>query len=70
VRIAALSTIAIATVASLINAGGLGRTLFEGVSQGNKPKVIVGALAVSLLAIVVDQILRLMERLAQRRLIG
>jgi osmoprotectant transport system permease protein len=70
VRIAALSTIAIATVASLINAGGLGRTLFEGVSQGNKPKVIVGALAVSLLAIIVDQILRLMERLAQRRLIG
>lgn len=66
IRVATLSTIAIATVAALINAGGLGRTLFEGVTQGNKPKVIVGALAVSLLAIIVDQILRLIERYVSR----
>lgn len=66
VRIATLSTIAIATVAALINAGGLGRTLFEGVTQGNKDKVIVGAVAVSLLAVVADQLLRFSERRASR----
>lgn len=64
IRIATLSIIAIATVAALINAGGLGTMLFIGVTQGSRPKIIVGAAAVSLLAIICDQLLRLLERRA------
>jgi osmoprotectant transport system permease protein len=65
-RVATLSIIAIATIAALVNAGGLGRLLFDGVSQSNRAKIYVGALTVSLLAISCDQLLRLFERRSLR----
>lgn len=64
VRIAALSTIAIATVATLVNAGGLGKLLFDGVNQSNYAKIYVGSFCIALLAIAIDQALRLLERAA------
>lgn len=66
VRVATLSIIAIATVAALVNAGGMGRLLFDGVTQSNRAKLYVGALGVGLLAISADQLLRLLERRAFR----
>lgn len=66
IRIATLSIIAIATVAALVNAGGLGKLLFDGVGQSNRAKIYVGSFCVSALAIVSDQLLRLAERLATR----
>ena len=63
-RLATLSIIGIGTIAALINAGGLGTLLFEGVSTGNRDKIVVGAIAVSALAIGANQILRFLERRA------
>src|SRR6185436_11529776 len=43
-RLATLSIIGIGTIAAFINAGGLGRLLFEGVATGNKQKIVAGAI--------------------------
>jgi osmoprotectant transport system permease protein len=62
VRIATVATIAITTIAYLDDAGGLGRMLFDGINLGSNSEIEVGALAVSLLAIAADIILRLLDR--------
>ena len=61
-RLAALSIIGIGTIAAFINAGGLGRLLFEGVATSNPPKIVAGAVAVSLLAFLANALLRFLER--------
>ncbi|MGI8825459.1 MAG: ABC transporter permease [Chloroflexota bacterium] len=65
IRVATVATIAIATIATLIDAGGLGRLLFDGLNNGffSTSEIQVGALAVSLLALAADLILRSVERL-------
>ncbi|HET9224144.1 MAG TPA: ABC transporter permease [Roseiflexaceae bacterium] len=63
-RVATLSIIGIGTIAAFINAGGLGQLLFEGVVTGNRDKIVAGALAVSILAIGANSLLRLLERRA------
>jgi osmoprotectant transport system permease protein len=63
-RVATLSIIGIGTIAAFINAGGLGQLLFEGVVTGNRDKIVAGALAVSILAIGANVLLRLLERRA------
>jgi osmoprotectant transport system permease protein len=50
VRIAAVTTVALAMVAALVNAGGLGELLFVGVSQDHTGKILAGAIAASALA--------------------
>lgn len=66
VRIAAISTISIATVAAFFNAGGLGALIREGISQDFGDKILAGVIAVSLIAIVAEQGLRALTDLAQR----
>lgn len=61
-RIATVATIAIATIGALVDAGGLGRLLFDGISNGYYSQIEVGALAVSSLAVAADILLRLVER--------
>jgi osmoprotectant transport system permease protein len=63
-RIATLAIIGIGTIAAYINAGGLGRLLFEGVTTGNPQKIVAGALAVSLLAVAANLALWTLERRA------
>ncbi|MBV9421666.1 MAG: ABC transporter permease [Solirubrobacterales bacterium] len=63
IRIAAVTTISLATVAAYIGAGGLGEPIFEAIQTGFKTEFIAaGALAIAL-AIVVDGLLVLLERL-------
>lgn len=62
IRIATVATIAITTIAFLDDAGGLGQLLFDGVTNGSNSEIEVGAVAVSLMAIAADIILRIMER--------
>jgi osmoprotectant transport system permease protein len=62
VRVAAVSLVALATVAAWINAGGLGVLLFEGISTNNPAKIFAGALAAAVLAIAADVALRGAER--------
>lgn len=63
VRIATVATIAIATIAARIDAGGLGNLLFDGINNGINSEIQVGAVAVASLAIVADIILRIVDRL-------
>lgn len=62
-RVATVATIAIATVAALDDAGGLGQMLFDGINNGQTSEIEVGAVAVSLLAVVADILLRIIDRL-------
>jgi osmoprotectant transport system permease protein len=70
IRIATVATIGIGTIAAFINAGGLGVLLFEGVRTSNYDKIVAGALAVSLLAIVINWGLRAVERRLELRVRG
>jgi osmoprotectant transport system permease protein len=66
VRIAAISTIAIATIAAFFDAGGLGSLIREGISQDYGEKIMAGVIAVSAIAILAEQGLRALTRLSQR----
>ncbi|HZU14390.1 MAG TPA: ABC transporter permease [Chloroflexota bacterium] len=63
-RVATVATIAIASVAALDDAGGLGALLFDGINNSfaSTSEVQVGAIAVSLLAIAADLLLRAAQR--------
>jgi osmoprotectant transport system permease protein len=62
IRIAAVTTISLTTVAAYIGAGGLGEPIFEAIQSGFKTEfVAAGVLAISL-AIVVDVLLVLLQR--------
>jgi osmoprotectant transport system permease protein len=60
-RVAAVTLIALATLAAWIDAGGLGVLLFEGIHTDDPDRIIAGALAAALLAILVDVLLRRVE---------
>ncbi|WP_373231913.1 ABC transporter permease [Cohnella sp.] len=62
IRIAAISMIGIATIAAFVNAGGLGKLIFEGIYQDHPGKIIAGSIAVVVLAIGTETALRLLER--------
>jgi osmoprotectant transport system permease protein len=62
-RIATVATIAITSVAAYIDAGGLGSLLFNGIGDGYGPEILAGAVAISLLAVAADLLLRLVDRL-------
>jgi len=66
VRVAAISMIAIATVAAFFNAGGLGALIREGISQDYGDKIAAGVIAVALVAITFDQGLSALARAARR----
>jgi len=65
VRVAAVTLVALATVAGWIAAGGLGTLIFLGLSLHHNGPVIAGALAAAALAIVLDLALRTGERFAR-----
>ncbi|MCP8970916.1 ABC transporter permease [Ectobacillus ponti] len=62
IRIATVSTISIATVAAWINAGGLGRIIYDGLHHNDFGKIMLGTLLIGLLAILADALFRLIER--------
>lgn len=66
IRIAIVSTIGIATIASTINAGGLGTILFDGLRTHNTDKLLWGTILASLLAITANALLSLVEKKSTR----
>ena len=62
VRNAVALTIGIGAIATYIGAGGLGRFIANGITQTDIRQLLTGALAVSLLAIVADSALLLLQR--------
>jgi osmoprotectant transport system permease protein len=65
-RSATLQVVATATIAAYAVAGGLGRAIFNGIHFGSYPQVFAGAVLVGALAIVLDVLLSLAYRAAQR----
>lgn len=61
-RVATVTVIGAGTVAAYVNGGGLGTLIFAGIYQTFPAKIIVGAGAASLLAVVADFGLRRLER--------
>ncbi len=62
IRIAAVTIIGIAMVAGLINAGGLGRLLFDGITRDYPDMIVAGAIGAATLAGLANLGLRLVER--------
>lgn len=65
IRLVALSSIGIGTLAAFINAGGLGVLLFEGVITANYNKILTGAVAVTVLSFAVNYSIRFLESRAE-----
>lgn len=63
IRVALVTTISLTTITAWINAGGLGLLLFDGITRDNPPQIVAGALAVTALAVLADQLMRALERL-------
>jgi osmoprotectant transport system permease protein len=57
IRIATVTSIGIATLASLVGQGGLGDLIFVGIQNLNFDQVLAGGIVIALLAVVVDVIL-------------
>ncbi|ARP85364.1 ABC transporter permease [Bordetella genomosp. 9] len=63
VRTAVVMNIGVMTIAAVIGAGGLGTLILRAIGQSNMMKLLVGAVLVSLLAIVADFALQGLQRL-------
>ena len=61
-RIAAVSTVSLATITAWINAGGLGTLLFDGISRDNPSMILAGTVAITALALTVDLLFRGIEQ--------
>jgi osmoprotectant transport system permease protein len=62
VRVAAVISIGVATIAAAVGAGGLGEYIFSGLSMVNNQRILAGAIPAALLAVAADSGLGLVER--------
>lgn len=67
VRLAVISTIGIGTVAAVINSGGLGTILFDGLRTMNSIKIIWGTLLAAALALFANALLALAEKKLRKK---
>lgn len=65
IQLAVVSTIGIATIASVINAGGLGTILFDGLRTLNIYKIIAGSVLSCGLALVINGVFQIAEKKMQ-----
>jgi len=62
VRVAAVISVGLATIAAALGAGGLGEYIFRGLSMVNNQIILVGAIPAAALALLVDAMLGWVER--------
>jgi osmoprotectant transport system permease protein len=62
VRTAVVMNIGVMTIAAVIGAGGLGTLIIRAIGQSSMMKLLVGAVLVSILAIVADLLLQMLQR--------
>jgi osmoprotectant transport system permease protein len=65
VRIAAVTVIGIATIGAVIDAGGLGELILQGIQRDQTERVVAGAMVVTILALATDYGLVRLERRAR-----
>jgi osmoprotectant transport system permease protein len=62
IRVAAVLTVGIATIAAAVGAGGLGEFIFRGLAMVNNQLILAGAIPAALLALTADAVLGGIER--------
>jgi osmoprotectant transport system permease protein len=62
VRVAAVISIGVATIAAAVGAGGLGVFIFRGVAMVSHPVILAGAVPAAVLAVAADLCFGLLER--------
>ncbi|WP_281284307.1 ABC transporter permease [Shouchella miscanthi] len=62
IRTAVVMNIGIGVIAAFIGAGGLGSLIVQGISRGDMYSIVAGAVLVSLLAIIADTILLVLQK--------
>jgi ABC-type proline/glycine betaine transport system permease subunit len=67
IRVAAVTTVGIATIGATVAAGGLGDSVFEGLRGGDRDQILAGTAAIVALALTFDGTLALVERRLWRR---
>ncbi len=67
VRVAAVITIGVATIAAAVGAGGLGEFIFRGLAMVDNRVILAGAIPAALLALGADATIGIFERLVGRR---
>lgn len=70
IRIATVTCIGVATIATLIGAGGLGDVIYQGIGMVNYNMIIVGATFAALLALIADFVLGKLEKVLTSKGIG
>lgn len=63
IRIAAVTAVGFTTLAALIGAGGLGQLIYRGISMVNNQMILAGAIPAMILALLIDYILLLVEKI-------
>lgn len=63
VRISSVTAVGLMTMAAFIGAGGLGFLIFSGISTTNNGQILAGAIPAAILALIVDYIFGLIEKL-------
>ncbi|MXV37642.1 ABC transporter permease subunit [Flavobacteriaceae bacterium Ap0902] len=61
-RVTTVMVIALAGLAALVGAGGLGQAIFRGLNTMNTPLIVIGSLGVSVFAILGDQFVAVFEK--------
>lgn len=68
IRTATVINVGVATLAAYIGAGGLGEFIFSGISLNDSRRILLGAIPAALLALVLDALLGLLQKVPIRRL--
>lgn len=66
IRVAAVISVGVATIAAAIGAGGLGEFIFRGLAMVDDRVILAGAVPAALLALLADGLIGLLERLIRR----
>jgi len=66
IRVAAVITIGVATIAAAIGAGGLGEFIFRGIAMVDNQVILAGAIPAAIMALVADLLLSAIEKLLVR----
>ncbi|MFZ0312336.1 MAG: ABC transporter permease [Candidatus Korobacteraceae bacterium] len=66
IRVAAVITIGVATIAAAIGAGGLGEFIFRGIAMVDNGVILAGAIPAALIALAADLLLSAVEKLLVR----
>jgi osmoprotectant transport system permease protein len=66
IRVAAVITIGVATIAAAIGAGGLGEFIFRGIAMVDNGVILAGAIPAALMALIADSLLSGVEKLVVR----